>query len=161
MSTQIIPENEINGLLEKFESENGIPSYKQLQSPIWLEIPLDELKKKTPQELTEASIELHRFALSIERLIGKHRAWIKWAKSKLDEYQASNLEKMGTGYGWNERMLIARTKTEECKKLNQFIRTNEMKLERLYQTPQNVRMLSDCIKDLKWVNIHKEKDYNA
>lgn len=156
----LIPVENIDALLDKYEQENGgLPKWQVLKTPIWLDMSIEELRKKSPDELTEATIELNRYIFSLDRLIGRQRAWKRWGESKLNEYTSENLPKIGDNYGWNERMLMARTLPEECKKIQRFLREIDMKLERLYQTPQNVKAICDSIKDMKFAQIRKEKQY--
>lgn len=155
----LIPEDEINSILEKFEEDCGLPKWKQIQTPIWLEMNLEDIRRKTPEELSEAILEINRYALSIDRMINKLYAWKKWAISKLNDYAAQNLDKVSPTAGWGGQMLLARTAPEECKKINSFLRGLDMKIERLHKTPEGIRLIGDAIRDIKFSKIRQEKEY--
>lgn len=149
---------EIEDTLDKFEAEKaGLPNRKQLEAPKYLFMPIAELRKKTPDELAEAAYELSLYSLELDRLINAEEAKKRWAKAKSDEFTAENLEKVGSGYGWNERILIARHNSEPCKILNNFIRDTEMKLSRLYNIPKHIEIISKCIDSLRFIAFKREK----
>lgn len=149
---------ELEEILDKYEKDKaGLPNRKQLQAPKYLYMAIDELRKKTPDELAEAAYELSLYSFELDRLINAEKAKERWAKARLDEFTADYLEDVPSGYGWNERMLIARHKPEPCKLLNQFIRDVEMKLSRLYGIPKHIEIISKCIDNLRFIAFKREK----
>lgn len=149
---------ELEETLDKYETEKaGLPNRKQLQAPKYLYMSIDELRKKTPDELAEAAYELSLYSFELDRLINAEKARERWAKAKLDEFTALYLEDVGSGYGWNERILIAKHKPEACQLLNSFIRDVEMKLSRLYGIPKHIEIISKCIDNLRFIAFKREK----
>jgi len=145
--------------LDKYEEEQlGLPVLKDHQKPKYLYMSIEELRKVPHQELAEASFELNRYSFYIERVIGKNKAWEKWAKAKLDELMVENLEKVPNRYGYNERPMIAKHGSDACKKLNSFIRELEMKLARLYNVPKHVNIISDSINNIRYSMMHRDKN---
>src|SRR6476661_7122701 len=123
---------EIEEGLELYEEQMGIPKRQVVAPPQCLSMSLEDLRKKTPEDLVEYSLELMRYAGSIDRLIGQNNAWKRWILSKLDEYTSDNIPNISGSYGFNERILMARNGPDICKKLNSFLREIEMRLSRLY-----------------------------
>ena len=76
------------------------------------------------------------------------------------EFTAHYLPEVDKGYGFNQQELIAKTKPEVCQNLNQFLREVRLKLDRLWDLPSQVKIMADCIKDIKWSNYNKEKNNN-
>lgn len=149
----------IEEALNKYEEEQvGLPKLEQTAAPAYLSMPLDDLRKKTPEELSEATIEIARYSLFIERSINRQKAWERWAKLKSDEYTAHYLGDVPDRYGFNERVLIARNNPEPCKILNKFIREIEMKLSRLYNVPKHISIIADAINNLKYIALKREKN---
>lgn len=148
----------IDEALDQYEKEHiGLPERQQYNAPEVLYMNIADLRKKTPEYLAESSLELARYTLEVERKINKEKAWERWAKLKSDEYTAKFLEDVPQGYGWNERILIARNKPDVCKRLNGFIREIEMKLSRLYNVPKHIEVISKCIDNLRFIALKREK----
>lgn len=149
---------EIDNFLDKYENEHiGLPNRKQSKAPKYLEASIEDLRKKTPEELAEAALELSLYALEVDRKISLERARERWAKIKLDELTAHFLKDIPSRYGWNERTLIARNDPEPCKALNMILKEIEMKLARLYNIPKHIEIISKCIDNLRFIALKREK----
>lgn len=154
--------DEIEATIEKYEKEVlGLDKYERMDEPSYLRMHIDELRKKSPEELAEATIQLSRFSMNIQRRINRERSWLKWAKLKLDEFAAHDLPNVSTSYGWGGSLLLAKNASQQCKQLNGFIREIEMKIERLYDLPKHIDVIASAIKDYRFVNMRREKEYNA
>jgi hypothetical protein len=150
---------EIEQSLEEFEKQvAGLPEWKETNAPNYLSMPLEQLRKKTPEELSEAAYELNVYALNIQRLLNRLHAWNKWGKSKLDEIATEYIDKVSTSYGWQERLMMIKNHPKECKQLNRFIRGVEMKIQRLYGLPDHIRFITESIRDIRFTNMRREKD---
>jgi hypothetical protein len=151
--------SEIDKVLDEFEKQAGLPEFKKIECPAYLTMALEDLRKKSPDQLSEAVFEIAQYSLYIQRLINRNKAWQRWALSRIDEIAASELPNIGTNYGFNERVLIAKNSPELCKRINAFLRKTEMQLNRLYGVPDNIKFMADCIRDMKFAAIRKEKGY--
>lgn len=152
-------EAEIEEALSKYENEIGLsPNYK-VEEPKCLSLSLEEIRKKTPEQLSEFIYEINKYSIYIQRILNNNKAWERWCKSKLDELTAHYIPEVNGQYGFNERILMARHNPTICKKLNQFMREIGMKIDRLYTIPNDLKVMSDSIKDLKFSMIRREKDY--
>lgn len=150
---------EIDDVLDKYEQEKaGLPPLTKMQGPEYLNIPLEQLRKKTLQELSEATVLLSQYRLYLQRRINRNKAWEKWIINKLDELTAYHLQQISSDYGFNERPIIARNSPEICKKLNSYLREIRMEMERLYDTPQNIGFLIEAIRDMKFMAMRRDKD---
>ena len=149
---------EIESALNKFEKEKaGLPPLSDSEAPKWMNMSVSEIKKKTPDQLNEAQYELLQYAIYIQRLINRNKSWERWAKSKLDEITSLMIPKVGEGYGFNERMLMAKNSPDPCKKLNAFLRKIQMENDRLWGIPDYIKLMSNTIKDIKISNMHYER----
>lgn len=147
----------IEKALEEYEAQMGIELIKAMKEPECLNMALEQLRKKDSLQLAEYGLELNRYALYIQRTLNKLKAWEKWGYSKLQEAAADNIEKIPTGYGYNERELIAKNKPEVCQKLNKFLREIRLKIDRLQDTPKHVTAIADSMKDFKFAAMRYEK----
>lgn len=149
---------QIDKVLDQFETEKAsLPEWKVYMRPSILDMHIDEIRKKTPQELAEASFEIRRYVLNIKRLQNRLSAWKQWGNAKLEEIAASNLINISPEYGWNGRMLLARNSGENCKLMNQFIRKISMELESLNHIPENIEMIAKSVESMRFVNYKKEQ----
>jgi hypothetical protein len=151
--------DEIEKALDKFEEEAGLPKLQKVEAPAYLTMNLADLRKKTPEELSEAVFVINQYSLYITRLINKNRAWEKWGRSRIDEISAMFLEQTDPSYGPYARLHVAKNKPDLCKKLNAFIRKVSMEAERLADIPNQLRFMADSIRDMKFSAIRKEKNY--
>jgi hypothetical protein len=147
---------EIDDFLDQYEQSVGLPTLKPVEAPECLSMSLEELRKKSPDELSEYAFLIGQYQLYIQRQINKNKAWFRWYKAKSDEYAAYYL-KDASGYG-QEKILQARNGPEICQKLNAFGRKIEMQLERLAFVPQNLESMANNIRDLKFSALRREKD---
>lgn len=155
---EFIKQKEVDDALDLFEEQQcGLSKHEVMKEPPYLRMNLEVLKKKDPDELSEASYLLAQYSLNIQRSINRLKSWKFWSANKMDELVGGELEKVGNGFGWGERTLIVKSKSEICKKLNGFIRELDMKLNRLSELPNNIKIISDSIKDLKFAALKREK----
>ncbi len=151
---------EIDKALDAYEKQQGIPIWERMDAPEYLSMNIDVLRKKTADELAEATYALNQYAFNLQRVINKNKAWQRWAISKLDELEAYYLQDVPDRYGFNERPKIARHQPELCKKINEFLRTIDMRLNRLYDFPSQIKAISDSIRELRFAAIRRDKEYN-
>ena len=149
--------NEIEEALNKFEDSIGLPRLQKIEAPTYLNMNVGELRKKSVIELSEASIELNRYSFYIQRIINKNKGWERWAKSRSDEVTAILIPKLPQYYGFNERELIARTRHPLSQKINKFLTQIRLELDRLYDVPNQIKIISDSIKDLKFATMREDK----
>jgi len=149
---------EIDAALDRFEGELGIPKNQKVEPPKYIYMTLNEIQKTSPQELSEASFLIGQYSMYIQRCINKNRAWERWAKLKIDELAAMNLPNIDRYYGSFERMQLAKNTSPLCKKVNSLWRTVSMRLERLYGIPDNLKVISDSIKEIRFMQLRKEKN---
>lgn len=150
----------INQALDKFEEEVAkLPKWTHIEVPKYLYMNVSDLAKKSPDELTEAVFMLNQYSFNVQRTINKLRAWERWCNASLDSLEAKFLEEVPPSYGFNERPKIARHKPEPCKKINEFLRKIRMQLDRLYDLPNQIKIIADSIRDIKFVALRKEKEY--
>jgi hypothetical protein len=151
--------DEIDQALDEYERQKGLPEFKKLDAPNYIYMNLNDLRKKTPEELSEAVIEIHQYQMYLQRLINRERAWERFCKNKIEEIAATEVQKIDNRFSGYERMQIARNSPEVCRKLNSFLREISMKLDRLDKVPDNLKLIADSIRDLKFEAIRKEKIY--
>ena len=151
---------EIDATLDKFEQESaGLPRWVTMEAPKYLYMNVADLGKKSPEELSEAVFSLNQYAMNVQRLINKLRSWDRWSVAQLDQLEAYYIEHVSTQYGYNERPKMARHNPEPCKKINEFLRKIRMQMDRLYDIPNQVKMMSESIRDIKFANMRREKEY--
>ncbi len=150
--------DEINIFLDNYEKENGLPKLTDLKPPKVLEMSIEELKRKTPEELIEYGWMINQYSLYIQRVINKNRAMERWAKCKLEELTAYYIPQIEGSFGWNERTLMARTTPEACRKLNKFLRITSMTVDRLYNIPDNIKVMAETVKELRFLAFKREKN---
>ncbi len=151
----------VESVLDAFESEEAsFPSFRKVEYPECLGLSIDELRKRSPEELACYAYEIGQYCLYLQRLMNRNRALEKWAKAKLDELTARYLLDIGQGFGFNERMLMARHNPPACQRLNTFLRKKTMELERLSYIPDQIRIIADSIRDLRFIALKREKEYS-
>jgi len=157
---QFVEEGE--AIMDRFEQEiAGLSKWGRKDIPEYLDMPIEQLRKKTPDELSEAVFLLNQYALNIQRLINRNKAWERCLRSRLDELEAWHLEKVPDRYGYNERPKMARFKPEQCQKLNKFLRRIQMQSDVLYDIPNQVRSVAESIRELKFIALRREKGNHA
>ena len=150
----------ITEALEEYESQKaGLPSLGHMDAPEYISMNINILKKKSAYQLCEAAFELRQYALYLQRMLNKEKAWKSWAESKLDEITADELLHIAGHYGWNERMLLAKTQNPICKKLNSFLREVSLHINRLLFIPNEIHKLADTINDLKFAALRLEESF--
>ena len=150
--------DQINKALDKFEQERCyLPPINNDKYPDCLSISLEELRKKTPEELNEFIFVISRYSLNLQRIINKNKAISRWIKSKLEEAMVTYIEETDPSLGYYNRAIIAKTKPEICQKLNSLGRRIEMETERLFNVPEHLKMMSDAINNIKFTSIRAEK----
>lgn len=152
---------ETNEALDQFESKHGMVPLNPMEGPVCLKLPLEDLRRKSPQELSEYIYQINQYSMYIQRVINKNKCWERWVKSRLDEIAAGYLPDIAGNFGFNERILMARHNPSICKELNEFLRKLTMRLDRLYGIPEQLRIMAESIKDIKFSNMRKEKEHNA
>jgi hypothetical protein len=146
-------------IIDKYhEEQTGLPALQPTKAPAVLTLPIHEIRRKTPDELIEFNLELVRYAMYIERVLNREKSWERWAKLKLDEYTGHYLQDLSPNYGFNERMLIAKTQPTPCKMINNFIKELQIKITNLQNIPEHIKAMADCIRDIKFMNIRREKN---
>lgn len=148
--------DEINKALDEYEKQINLPVYQAIEAPEYLNMKIAELRKKTPQELTEACYLLGQYSLFLTRTINRLLVWRRWGTGKLDELTALNFDKIGNN-GWQERMIVARHSSEPCRQINNFLLQVNSRLDRLQDIPNLIRHVSDTIRDIKFVALRVEK----
>lgn len=153
---------EIEDGLKEYETQNaGLPINKEQQAPKCLFMPIEELRKMNPDELADASFVISQYAMYIQRMLNQSRSWEKWLKMKIDEVASDYITQVDKSYGSYERMQIAKHSPALCKKLNSVLRTVIARTERLYSIPENIRFISESIKDIKFSQLRKIKEYGT
>jgi len=151
--------NIVEEYIKKYEEKNlGFPNLDQFKLPEHLVRPISELRKKSIEELTESIICLHQYSLFIQKSLNEEKAWKTWALSKIDEVAGEQIQQIGNGYGWSERMLIAKTQHPLCKELNKFLREINMKIDRMYGVPNEIDKIADSINNLRFEKIRQLKN---
>lgn len=151
---------DIDQTLDKFEQElGGLPKWNNIDAPKYLYMNVSDLGKKAPEELSEAVFALNQYGLNIQRLINRLRAWERWCIARLDELEASYIQDIPPTYGFNERSKMARHNPEACKKINAYLRKIRMQLDRVYDIPSHIKVMSESVRDIKFAAIRREKEY--
>jgi hypothetical protein len=151
---------EIDATLDKFEQElGGLPKWSNAEAPKYLYMNVTDLGKKSPEELSEAAFALNQYALNLQRLINKLRGWERWCIARLDQLEAYYLLSVPQNYGFNERTKMARHNPEPCKKINEYLRKIRMQLDRLYEMPSQIKVMSESVRDIKFAAIRREKEF--
>jgi hypothetical protein len=150
---------EIDAFLTSFEKTMGLTPKQNVQAPKALSMHLDDIRKRSPDELTQLTYEISQYSLYLRQVINRKKALEKWAKAKLDELAAHYVKDVAPHHGFGERILVAKHNPAICKKLNQFIRKVTLELDTLYAIPDQMQVLSDSIKEMKFIAFRKEKQH--
>jgi hypothetical protein len=152
---------EIDKVIDEYEEKNKInllidsPDNVELK---YLNMSLDDLSKLTLENITNAIYILNRYALYVQRILNKNKAYERWALAKIEESASLHIEELkDMNLGWNERMLIAKNKPPMCQKLNKFLRIIRIKNDRMYDVPQSIYRIADSLRDIKFAKMQKEK----
>lgn len=149
-----------NKSLDDWENKLGLDFYRQGKCPDCLKMPIDELKRRTPEELMEFYLDIQNYTLYLQSIINRNKAVQRWGNMKLDELAAGFIPEISGSFGFNERILMARHNPEICKRLNRLLSKINMELDRLYGIPDQIRIIAECIKDIKFLALKREK-YNG
>jgi len=149
---------EINKSLDEYEKQLKLPQFSsEIEAPKYLTMNLEDLRKKSPEELAEASYLLAQYGFFIARSINRLRVWKRWGEGKLDAATAFNFEKI-PNTGWSERVLIARNGSDYCKRLNDFLFHVGSRLDRLYNIPEFIKQINDSLRDIRFIALRREKE---
>ncbi len=151
---------EIEAALEEYEKQLGFDASLNIKPPEYLYMPLEQLRKKDPESLTEAELEIARYGLQIQRVINRHKSWVNWGYSKLNELAAYNLPKVQGTYGYSQQELLAKNSGEAAKTLNKFIREAKLRLDRLTDTPKGIEDIANAIRGMKFVALKREGQHD-
>lgn len=151
--------DEIEKAINQYELDKaGLPELKEFKAPTYLFLAIDDLKRKSPDELSEASYLIAQYSMYIQRLINKNKSWINWGRSRLRELTADHLEQMPLNINSFERTMMAENRPDICRKLNAFLRKINMEHDRLYGIPDNIKIISDAIRDIKFTLLRKKNE---
>jgi hypothetical protein len=151
---------EVESLMDKFEQEMiGLSKWGRKDVPPYLDMPIEQLRKKTSDELGEAVYLLNQYSLNIQRLINRNKAWERCLNSQLNELEARYLSDVPQGYGFNERPKIARYNPEICQRLNKFLRKVQVQADMLYDIPRQVKAVADSIRDMRFIALNRERNH--
>lgn len=166
MSIEIIDQKlkdrvvEIEKGLDLFEQNTAsLPQFQKVECPTCLSLSTDDLKRRSPEDLIDFSFQINMYLLYLQRLINRTKSLERWGKAKLDEIAAGEIPSIGNEYGFNERMLMAKNQSSICKRLNAFITQRSMELDRLHYVPEQIKIISETIRDMRFVAMKKEKQY--
>lgn len=147
--------------IEEYTKSSGLDFAKEVKAPECLYFTVEQIKKLDTEQLTEYSYMVNLYSLHVQSVINKNRALERWLKTKIDDFAAEYLPEVDPRHGFNERVLIARTKPEICKRLNDILRTTSAKLDILHDIPNHIKIMADCIKEFKFLAFKKEKEYGT
>lgn len=151
---------DIDESLDKFEQDLcGLPKWSNMNPPQYLYMNISDLSKKSPDELSEAIFALNQYGMNIQRLINRLRAWERWCLSRLDQLEAHYILEVAPCFGFNERPKLARFNPEPCKKIHEFLRKIRMQIDRTWDLPAQIKIMSDSVKDLKFTALRREQAY--
>lgn len=148
---------EIEEALVEFEKQCGMPPLTKVEAPAYITMNLEDLRRKTPEELAEAQFLLAQYGLYVQRELNRQKAWERWGKAKSDELAAHFIPNIGQGFGYNERELMARNNHELCKTLNAFLRKVRMQIDIMYDVPNHIKFISDSIREIRFSALKREK----
>jgi len=144
--------------LEEFELQIGAMFAETIPEPVCLYMSLEQLRKKSPDELAEYTLELHRYGLYLHRIINKLKAWDRWGTSVLKEAMALEIPKL-QGYSWSERETLLNNSSEACRNINKFLREVRLKVDRLTGVPEHIKMIAESMRDMKFLALNREKQW--
>lgn len=144
--------------LELYETKAAVVKMDFKEPPEVINMSMDVLRKKGPDELNEYVLQLNRYALYLQKLTNTEKSWEIWAVSQLNEVTGILLPEVGREFGWNERTTIAQARHPLCKKLNAFLRDIRMKISRLSYLPNEIHRIADSINDMKIMALRREKN---
>lgn len=150
-------QKKIEELLEEYQKQIRMPQMAKIEPPDCITISLDDLRKKTMEELDEYVFALAQYSFYIQRVINKQNAWRKYLYMKLDEAASDYLPEIDSRHWGQEKMLIAKNRPEICKKLQAFLRQISMELELLNDVPNQIKFISDSIRDIRFSILRREK----
>lgn len=163
-------DDSIDDIISKIQQEIDRYLKEQLKVPNFSNIDVSvfgltsqELSRMTSEDINDKLLVGNNYILFLQQEINQHKAWERWAVSKLDEVASHFIEKISTSYGFNERVLIAKNNPEICKRLNSIIRHHRMKYDSLYGLCDSLNKILDIIRDYKYLNGKKDKahGYNS
>lgn len=151
--------NDLEESIQSIENSCGLDFIREIKPPDYLKLSIDQIKKKNIEELTEISYVINMYSFHVQSVINKNRAIERWAKSKLDQVAAFYLPNIDQSHGFNERVLIAKNNSKAALKLNELIRQVSIRLDVLYNVPEQIRVIADSIKEFKFLAIRKDKEH--
>lgn len=154
----MIPNKElIDKELDRFEEERlKLAPWTVRDRPRILDMPIDQISKKTAQELAEASYEIRQYNLNLQRLSNRLYAWIKWCNLKLDELASYYVTEVPDNYGWNIKWNMARHNPEICQKINESLRKLTMEFETMRDIGKHIESLAGSIDSIRFTNYKRE-----
>lgn len=148
--------------MQAYEQQKaGLPPLCDMKAPEYLTMKVEDIRKKSPEDLSEAMFQLSQYGFYVQRIINMNRGWERWAKAKIDEAAAATLENLSPNLGYNERELIARHNSPVCKRINQFLRQVRLESDRLYDVPKHISDMVNTIRDIKFAIIRRDKSNAA
>lgn len=152
---------EINDTLDSYEKEMiGVAKWTKSEIPEYLMMNIEQLRKKTPDELAEAGFLIAQYCMSVGRLIGRNYAFLRWTKLKIDEVTAQNIQETDSSLSWKQRELVAGYTSNISRKLNAFALKINMRLESIRPILDNCKAMGDSIRDLRFAALQRNKEYD-
>jgi len=144
--------------IEDFESSLvRLPPLAFGDTPECLTLTIDQLRKKTPEQLLEYSFSVAQYSLYVQRCINREQGWLTWLISKLDEAASNEIDKIGNEFGWNERMLMAKHRPVICQVIQRAIRKTQIRLDQIKYLPKEIGRIADLMRDLYFMALRKDK----
>lgn len=149
----------LTGVQEKldiFES-SVLPKIQKSLGQEYLDMDIELLKKKEPDELAEIVVVIRRYSLFIRQELNKLRSARTWCLSKIDDIAGEQLQHISNTFGWNERMLIAKTQHPVCKVIQSKLREFNCKIDRLTDVCDEINLIANSINDLRFSILSKRR----
>lgn len=147
--------DDIQKLLDEFETKVGLPKLSFTPESPYLEWDKARMQKATNEELYDAMVCLPSYSFNLQRYINKYQSQITWAKSNLKIVMGEESRQYTQWYEDNCNCIIANN--EYAKGLHKLIMHSQMVIDRLAYLPAKIDWLT---KELNSVLYHR-KDYNG
>lgn len=154
----MIPEKQkIDEILDRFEQERlDLNIWTAQKRPQIMDMSLDDIRRKSPLDLAEASLEIRRYNFNIQRLNNRIAAWIKWCNLKLDELASEYIKDVPDNYGWTNKWQMARNNPEVCKKINTLLRQLTMEYESLRDMSKHIESIASSVDSIRYTNSRRD-----
>lgn len=126
--------NKMDDYLDQWEVSIGLDKisvpHAKSEALRYMDLPIDERKKITPENAADAVLVLAQFAAYISRVVQKEESKMFWLSEEIMKVIASRVNQQ-KGYSFEERKALAIAENEAAQRLERLRRESQAKWKRL------------------------------